>query len=105
MGKALIGIVCLVLGLVLGTVFGGAVVGGSAAGIGIATGLGAGICSTVRAAQEEGIMTAEQVDQVLNRAAADLAAASGADAPESVVGSAGECDAVLERLRTAAQES
>lgn len=104
MGKAILAILCLVVGLVIGTMFGGMLIGGSAAGIGIATGLGAGICSTVQAAQEEGLMTAEQVDQVLNRAAADLAELSGAGTPDAVVGSAAECEDVLQRLKAASEE-
>jgi hypothetical protein len=104
MGKTLLAIICLIGGLVIGTFFGGALIGGGAVGIGVATGLGAGICSTVQAAQNEGIMTAEQVDQVLNRAAADLAAMSGDethDTPEEIVGSAAECEAILTKLKSA----
>lgn len=100
--KVLIG---LVVGLIVGGVAGGALIGGGAAGLGIATGLGAGICSTVQAAQEEGIMTAEQVDQVLNRAATDMAAMSSLESPSAIVGSAAECEGVLEKLRSAATDS
>lgn len=104
MGKTILAILCLVVGLVIGTMFGGALIGGGAVGIGIATGLGAGVCSTVQAAQEEGIMSAEQVDQVLNRAAADLATFSSVEAPEAIVGSAADCEDVLARLKAAATE-
>ncbi|MDK3074294.1 hypothetical protein QO034_14375 [Sedimentitalea sp. JM2-8] len=104
MGKIVLALICLVVGLFIGTMFGGALIGGSAAGIGIATGLGAGVCSTVQAAQDEGIMTPEQVDQVLNRAAADLAAMSGTGTPAAIVGSAAECSEVLARLMAAATE-
>lgn len=103
MGKAIIGVICLVVGLVVGAVFGGSLVGGGAMGVGIATGLSAGVCTTVKAAQEEGIMTAEQVDQVLTRATADMAAMSGETSTDAIVGSAAECDAVLARLREAAE--
>jgi hypothetical protein len=102
MGKALIALIALVVGLGVGTIFGGALLGGTAAGVGIATGLSAGICSTVTAAQEEGLLTAEQIDQVLSRATADAAAAAGEDAPGALVGSADECAAVMERLRSSA---
>lgn len=87
MGKLLIGIVGLVIGIVAGTFFGRAMIGGAATGVGIATGMSAGVCSTVIAAQEEGLLTTEQVDQVLTRAAADLAEISGETAPDAVVGS------------------
>ena len=102
MGKVIIGLVCLVIGGIGGAVFGGALLGGAAAGMGVATGLSAGICSTVQAAQEEGLLTAEQVDQVLARAASDMGAATeGVDASQ-MVGAAEECDDVMERLRQAA---
>ena len=102
MGKILIGIVGLVIGLVAGALFGGAIVGGSAAGAGIATGMSAGVCSTVIAAQEEGLLAPDQVDQILTRAAADLAEMSGETVPGGVVGSTSDCDAVMEQIRSAA---
>jgi hypothetical protein len=72
MGKTLIGLLGLVVGLIGGAVVGGSLLGGAATGVGIATGLSAGICSTVTAATEEGLLTEEQVAQVLTRAATDL---------------------------------
>ena len=102
MGKALIAVIFLIIGVGIGAVFGGALIGGGAAGMGIATGLSAGICSTVQAAQEEGIMTAEQVDLVLTRASANMAGLSGVETSEPIVGSAAQCDTVLENLRNAA---
>ncbi|MBY6142238.1 hypothetical protein KUV26_22660 [Leisingera daeponensis] len=102
MGKALIGIIALVVGLIIGVAFGGAMTGGAAAGIGVATGLSAGICSTVTAAQEEGLLTAEQVAQVLTRAATDM----GAEVPDGtgLVNSADECAGIMEKLRSVAAE-
>lgn len=102
MGKAVIGILGLVVGLLGGTMFGGALIGGTAMGIGAGTGLSAGICATVQAAQEEGIMTAEQVDQVLIRAAQDLAGTEGVPEGADMVGGAAECAAVMEKLKSAA---
>lgn len=103
MGKVVFGLIGLVVGVVLGTMFGGALIGGSAAGIGVATGLSAGICSTVQAAQEEGLLTAEEVDQVLNRAATDSAAMAGGETPATIIGSAEECEGVMDRLRAASE--
>ena len=102
MGKALFGIIALVIGLIIGVAFGGALTSGAAAGIGIATGLSAGICSTVTAAQEEGLLTAEQVAQVLTRAAADM----GAEVPDGtgLVNNAEECAGILDKLRSAAAD-
>jgi hypothetical protein len=101
MGKLLMGLGGLIVGAIGGALFGGALIDGSAAGVGIATGLSAGICSTVTAAQEEGLLTAVQVEQVLNRAAADVAAAAGTASSESMVGSAEECATVMSNLKAA----
>ena len=104
MSKILVGILFLILGGLLGFA-GGATIGfGGGAGIGIATGLSAGVCGIATAARDEGLLTDEQVDQVFNRAVENLRALSPeieTDA-EQIVGGAGECDAVLERLRQAA---
>ncbi|MGG7644799.1 hypothetical protein ACQ5SP_08355 [Rhodovulum sp. YNF3179] len=104
MGKLVIGLLGLVVGLVGGAIFGGALIGGAATGVGIATGLSAGICSTVQAAQEEGLLTAEQVDQVLLRAAQDMGGSEVVADGSEMVGSAAECDAVMQRLRSEAGE-
>jgi hypothetical protein len=101
MGKLLIGLVGLIIGAVGGALFGGAVIGGTAAGVGIATGLSAGICSTVTAAEEEGLLTAEQVEQVLARAASDAAAAAGEETPGTMVGSSDDCAMVMDQLMSA----
>jgi hypothetical protein len=98
MGKLIIG---LVIGLVAGA--GGALLlgGGALTGIGVATGLSAGICSTIEAAQDIGVMTAEQADAVLTAAAEKL---SGTDSVEGgdVVGVAAECEQVMQSLTEAA---
>lgn len=101
MGKAIIG---ALVGLVVGLA-GGALLGfGGGAGVGIATGFTAGACGVVRAAQEEGLLTEEQVDQVFNRGLAMLQEMNpDAAAAEPVVGGAAECDAALARLRAAGQ--
>ena len=101
MGKVIIGVIALLLAIIGGAMFGGAIIGGTAAGVGVATGLSAGICSTVTAAEEEGLLTPEQVDQILSRAAADLAEMSGETSPGDVVGTIAECESVMERLRSA----
>ncbi|MBF9058464.1 hypothetical protein HKCCSP123_04645 [Rhodobacterales bacterium HKCCSP123] len=98
MGRILFGLVGLILGLVGGTMFGGALLGGSAAGIGIATGMTAGVCTTVMAATEEGLLTAEQVEQVMARAAADLGAATEATPEASTVA---QCEEFMENLMNA----
>lgn len=106
MGKALIAIAALVLGLVVGGLGGAALGIGGGAGIGIATGISAGACGIVQAAQQEGLLTDEEVDQVFTRALADFRDmtpdAEGTEAP--LAGGAAECDAVMARLREAAAE-
>ena len=98
MGKLIIG---LILGLVVGA-FGGLSLGGGAMmGLGVGTGLSAGICATVQAAQEEGIMTAEQVDQVLVRAAKDLSSKTEVTADDGIVGGAAQCEEVMKKLAAA----
>lgn len=103
MGRILIAIAGLVIGLIGGAILGGSLIGGTAAGIGIATGASAGICMTVKAAEEEGLLTPEEIDQVLTRAAADAAAMASKEAPDEIVGSAGDCAEVLQRLSERAE--
>lgn len=105
MSKALLAILFLVLGGLLGFA-GGATTGfGGGAGIGIATGLSAGACGVAKAALDEGLLTADEVDQVFNRALENLRAQSPEieTEAEQIVGGADECDAVLARLRQAAK--
>lgn len=88
MGRTGTIIATLVIGLLLGAVGGALLTSGAAAGAGAAAGISTGICSTTRAAQELGLLTAEQVDQVLTRAVQDV---SSAQAGSEVVGSAEAC--------------
>ncbi len=102
MGKTLFAIIGLVVGLLAGAIFGGSIIGGTAAGVGIATGLSAGICSTVNAAEEEGLLSDEQIAQVLARATADMGGTVPEDA--TLVGTRAECETVMQRLRDAASQ-
>jgi hypothetical protein len=104
MGKFLIGVVGLVAGLVIGAFVGLSFGGGAMMGAGVATGLSAGICSTVQAAQEEGLLTSEQVDQVLGRAARDVAELASIQQGETIVGGAADCAAVLDQLKAGASQ-
>jgi hypothetical protein len=98
MGKAVLAIISLVVGLVVGAWGGVNIGGGTMMGAGVATGLSSGICATVQAAQEEGIMTAEQVDQVLNRAAQDLSGKTALPDGEQMIGSADQCAEFMSKL-------
>lgn len=102
MGRVLIG---LLVGLVLGA--GGALLLGSrlmggAMGAGVATGLSAGICSVVQAADDSGLLTPEQIEQVLSAAAANLRSISGDTLPQSADFSRtiAECRSFMNDLRT-----
>ena len=57
---------------------------------------------TVNAAEEEGLLTPEEIDQVLNQTAADAAALVGNKAQGEIVGSAGDRTVVLQRIRESA---
>jgi hypothetical protein len=98
MGRVVFGIIGLVLGLVGGALFGGSIIGGTAAGMGVATGLSAGICSTMTAASEEGLLTDEQVDQILAHATTDP---GGTVEDGQIVGTIADCEQVMQTLRDA----
>lgn len=102
MGKAIIGILALIVGFVGGAILGGGALTGVATGVGVATGLSAGICATVSAAQEEGLLNDEQIAQVLARAAADM----GGEVPEGteLVNARQDCEGVMAKLRDAAAD-
>lgn len=104
MGKAVTGIIGLIVGAVLGVVFGGPLMMGTAAGFGIATGLNAGICATVQAAENEGLLSPEEVDQVLTRAASDMASMQGLELENESLGSSENCEKVMADLAEAAKE-
>ena len=94
------GLIGVVIGLIGGFMTMGAAVG-AGAGAGIAVGLSAGICTTVKSAETLGLITAEQVDEVISNAATMF----GAEVPEGteIIGSAAQCDETLAQLRAAAQ--
>ena len=104
MGKLILG---LVVGLLVGGIGGGMLGVGTGAGIGIATGLSAGVCGIANAAQQEGLLTSEEIDQVFNRAVSNLKelAPDAEESGETIVGAASECDGVLQKLREAATSS
>ncbi|MEM6496491.1 MAG: hypothetical protein AAF709_07185 [Pseudomonadota bacterium] len=107
MSKGLLATLTFIVGLLFGGIGGGMMGLGSGAGIGIATGLSAGVCGIANAAQQEGLLTEEQVDQVFNRAVSNLKelAPEAEEGGGEIVGAASECDAVLQALRDAATSS
>ncbi|MEE4237416.1 MAG: hypothetical protein V2I51_11910 [Anderseniella sp.] len=105
MGKALTIIISLIAGGAIGGFVGGSLGFGAGAGNGIAVGLPAGVCGVTRAAQDEGLLSKAQVDQVLNRAVSNLKAiAPDAEATETITGASEECDKILAKLKEAAKK-
>jgi hypothetical protein len=82
----------------------GAFFTGVGAGVGIATGLQAGACLAVEAAKDEGLITAEQVDEVLVAAVRQMAEGDLADNTE-VEGSDLNCQQVVAQLKEAAKKT
>jgi hypothetical protein len=101
LGKLILG---LIIGLAVGgigaTLFGSRLAGG-AMGVGIATGLSTGICTVVEAAEQSGLLTPEQIEQVLARAAENMQSLSGEAVPQGadLAGSVEECRGFMDSLR------
>jgi hypothetical protein len=98
----------LILGLIIGLAVGGigatllgSRLAGGAMGVGVATGLSAGICTVVEAAEQTGLLTPEQIEQILTRAAENVQSLSGETVPQGadLAGSVEECRGFMERLR------
>jgi hypothetical protein len=101
MGKLILGLIAgLVIGGVGATILGSGVAGG-AMGVGVATGLSAGICSVVEAAEQSGLLTPEQIGQILTRAAENMQSLSGETLPDAAdaAGSVEACRGIMESLR------
>jgi len=101
MGKFAVGIISLVVGLVLGAIGALTVGGGAMAGVGVATGLTTGICMTVEAAEDIGLMTPDQVEEVLARAAENLSSVGGMPEGQQseIADTSAECKNFMEKLR------
>lgn len=102
MSKFLIAVIALILGVLIGGLGGMSFGTGIGAGVGIATGLSSGICVTVKAAQDKGLVTAEQVDEIMAQAAQNLGSEVELPEGEEVAGTAAQCDAFLAKLKEAA---
>jgi hypothetical protein len=101
------GFLIFVLGAVIGAVAGvfvlAPIVLGVGAGVGIATGLKAGACLTIEGVKEAGLITDEQVDEVLQAAMAQISSealpAGSADAEGGL-----DCDQMIADMRAAATQ-
>ena len=74
---------------------------GIGAGVGIATGMQDGACLAVEAAKDQDMITAEQVDEVLNAAARLIASDEYGAAADSTGGNV-ECEKIVAGLKAAA---
>ncbi|MCM5570079.1 hypothetical protein M6I34_06130 [Burkholderiaceae bacterium FT117] len=99
--------VTFVLGLLIG---GGAMLllapaaVGVGAGAGIVTGMKAGACLTVEAAKDAGLITAEQVDQVLRAASIRIGASGSGDAASQGGSGDAECRKLLAELASGVEK-
>jgi len=77
---------------------------GIGAGVGIATGLQAGACLTVEAAKDKGLITSEQVDEILI-AAVEQFASDGVAGETAISGGDLECEKVVAELKETAKKT
>lgn len=77
---------------------------GIGAGVGIATGVQAGACLTVEAARDKGLITADQVDEVLV-AAGKLIASEEYSGTATSSGNDFDCAKVVAQLKDAAKKA
>lgn len=98
-------IVGVVVGGALSLVFSAALFTGVGAAAGIATGLKAGACLTVEAAKDQGFITAEQVDDVLNAAVIQFKNVTDLEGVEQISGGDAECAKMVDELKRAVSEA
>jgi hypothetical protein len=101
MGKLILGLIAgLVIGGIGATILGSGVAGG-AMGVGVATGLSAGICSVVEAAEQSGLLTPEEIGEILTRAAQNMQSLSGEtlSGAADAAGTVEDCRGFMENLR------
>ena len=103
MKSFIIAIVFLLIGAALGGIVALSIGTGMGAGAGIVVGSQAGACLAVEAAKDRGLLTADQIDEVLNAAVTKIS--GGAKLPPEVklVGSEGDCDKMIADLQQAVQ--
>ncbi len=103
MKSFIIAIVFLLIGAALGGVVALSIGTGMGAGAGIVVGSQAGACLAVEAAKDRGLLTAEQIDEVLNGAVAKIAGGVKLPPEAKLVGSEADCAKMIADLQQAAQ--
>ena len=103
MKTALIAIVFLLIGGAVGGFLALGFGAGMGAGAGIVVGSQAGACLAVESAKDQGLLSAEQIDQVLAGAIGKIKSKSELppDAEPQWVGTAADCAAMIAELATA----
>jgi hypothetical protein len=105
MKTALIAIVFLLIGGAVGGFLALGFGAGMGAGAGIVVGSQAGACLAMESAKDQGLLSAEQIDQVLAGAIGKIKSKAELppDAEPQWVGTAADCAAMIAELGTAAQ--
>ena len=105
MKTAIIAISFLLIGAVAGGFLALGVGAGMGAGAGIIVGSQAGACLAVESAKEEGLLTGEQIDQVLSGAIGKIrgSAQTPPDAKVQWIGSEADCSKMIADMKEAAQ--
>lgn len=98
------GILIFLGGLIFGGVLSFFVGTGVGAGVGIVTGVKAGACFAVESAKDLGFITAEQVDEVLNAAAKQIASEDVTE-ESALTGTDAACEKVVAELKDAARSA
>jgi hypothetical protein len=103
MKTAIVAIIFLLVGAAIGGFLVLGVGAGMGAGAGIVVGSQAGACLAVEAAKEQGLLTAEEVDQVLGGALGKIKgeAELPPDAPLQWITSEADCSKMIDELRKA----
>ena len=78
---------------------------GVGAGVGILTGMKAGACLTVEAAKARGLVTPEQIDELLRSAALQIASSAQVEEALAKIDGDAECTKVVADLRAAVTDS
>ena len=93
----------IAVGVLLSLVFAPALLG-AGAGAGIVTGYKAGICATVEAARNKGLIAAGQVDEVLSGAEQILSSTSSEMGKSMLIQNAAECTRFIDDIRKTGQK-
>jgi hypothetical protein len=103
MKTTIIAIVFLLIGAAVGGYLALGVGAGMGAGAGIVVGSQAGACLAVEAAKDLGLLTAEQVNEVLNGAVAKIADGAKFPPEAKLIGGEADCAKVVADLKNGVQ--